>query len=79
MKIELDGMFRWLNSSSSLFFDPAIARYVSTLERKLALLLSTECTRLGANVIFASTSRSAYQKHFSIEAMEKFLILFHAG
>ncbi|GMT29096.1 hypothetical protein PFISCL1PPCAC_20393 [Pristionchus fissidentatus] len=54
------GLRRWLTTPSSFLFDPMLARYVSTLEKKLALLLSTEFTRLGASVIYASPSRFVF-------------------
>ncbi|KAK5966376.1 DNA polymerase epsilon catalytic subunit [Trichostrongylus colubriformis] len=48
---------RWLHSSNALLFDSAITRSVSILERKLVLLLSAECERLGAKVIHATPTR----------------------
>ncbi|VDM78117.1 unnamed protein product, partial [Strongylus vulgaris] len=48
---------RWLHSPNSLLFDPAITRSVSVLERKLVLLLSAECERLGAKIIHATPTK----------------------
>ena len=48
---------RWLHSPAALLYDPAIARSVSVLERKLCLLLATEIDRLGAKVVHASPTK----------------------
>ncbi|CAJ0578382.1 unnamed protein product, partial [Mesorhabditis spiculigera] len=48
---------RWLLRPNSLLYDPALARSVSILERKLCLLLATEIERLGGHVVHASPTK----------------------
>ncbi|PAV80405.1 hypothetical protein WR25_03570 [Diploscapter pachys] len=51
------GLSRWLHTPTALLYDPAITRSVTVLEKKMVLLLCTECERLGAKVIYASANR----------------------
>ncbi|CAJ0927336.1 unnamed protein product, partial [Mesorhabditis belari] len=53
-------LHRWLLLPSSYLFDPAIARSVSILEKKLCLLLATEIERLGGMVVHASPSKIVF-------------------
>uniref|UniRef100_A0A0N5A8U1 DNA polymerase epsilon catalytic subunit n=1 Tax=Syphacia muris TaxID=451379 RepID=A0A0N5A8U1_9BILA len=49
--------YRWLLSTTSLLYDPAIARGVDILITKLCLLLVAEINRLGGKVLYVSRSQ----------------------
>ncbi len=49
--------YRWLQSPSSLLYDPAIKRTLQSYMKKLCLLLINELKRLGAHIVYADLSR----------------------
>ena len=49
--------YRWLQSPSSLLYDPAIRRTLQSYMKKLCLLLINELKRLGAHVVYADLTR----------------------
>jgi DNA polymerase elongation subunit (family B) len=53
----LDHFYRWIGSETSLLHDPALARFLSWLIRKMFWQLLAELRELGAGIVFASTSR----------------------
>lgn len=53
----LDHVHRWTRSESSILYDPALARFLGWLIRKVFRQLITELRNLGATVVYASMSR----------------------
>lgn len=53
----LDHVHRWTRSESSVLYDPALARFLGWLIRKMFRQLVAELRNLGANVVYASMSR----------------------
>lgn len=53
----LDHVHRWTRSESSMLYDPALARFLAWLVRKVFRQLINELRSLGANVVYASMSR----------------------
>jgi DNA polymerase epsilon subunit 1 len=49
--------YRWLQSPSSLLYDPAVRRTLQSYMKKLCILLINELKRLGANIVYADLSR----------------------
>ncbi|XP_028400533.1 DNA polymerase epsilon catalytic subunit A-like [Dendronephthya gigantea] len=52
--LQLVHFYRWLQNPSSLLYDPALARLVQGMMKKLFLQLISEFKRLGATVVFAN-------------------------
>ncbi|RLN10522.1 hypothetical protein BBJ28_00021537 [Nothophytophthora sp. Chile5] len=53
----LQQFYRWLSSSSSLCFDPALQTMVKRLMEKLFLQLLAELRRLGSQIVYADFSK----------------------
>ena len=53
----LDHVHRWTRSESSILYDPALARFLAWLVRKVFRQLNSKLQNLGAHVIYASMSR----------------------
>ncbi|XP_059611898.1 DNA polymerase epsilon catalytic subunit 1 [Phlebotomus argentipes] len=49
--------YRWIKSSSALFYDPALRRTMFNLVRKYFLQLLAEFQRMGATIVFADFNR----------------------
>lgn len=52
-----DNFWRWASSNRSAMFEPAIQKFLHGLMRKTLLQLLGEFRRLGADIVYASTSR----------------------
>ncbi|CAO1637695.1 unnamed protein product [Parajaminaea phylloscopi] len=52
-----DNFWRWASSNRSAMFEPAMQKFLHGLMRKTLLQLLGEFRRLGAGIVFASTSR----------------------
>lgn len=53
----LDHLNRWTRSESSILYDPALARFLGWLVKKMFRQLVGELKNLGASVVYASSSR----------------------
>lgn len=53
----IDQFWRWISSSSSNMFEPALHRFLHGLMRKTFLQLLAELRRLGTNVVYADFQR----------------------
>lgn len=53
----LDHLLRWTRSESALLYDPALARFLGWLIKKVFRQLVGELQSLGATIVFASLSR----------------------
>ena len=49
--------YRWLNSSESLLFEPALLRMVRVTMRKVFVHLMAELRKLGSTIVFASCNK----------------------
>lgn len=49
--------YRWIRSSSSVLYDPALRRSLNNLMRKMFLRIISEFKRLGATIIYADFNR----------------------
>jgi DNA polymerase epsilon subunit 1 len=56
-ELVVNHFWRWLSSSSSAMFDPALQRFLHGLMRKVYLQLLSEFKRLGAQVVYADFNR----------------------
>ena len=55
--IQIIHFYRWLQSPSSLLYDPAIMRTLQAYMKKLCVLLINELKRMGAHIVFADLTR----------------------
>ncbi|TFK70233.1 DUF1744-domain-containing protein [Pluteus cervinus] len=55
--LAVDHFWRWISSSTSHLYDPAIHRFIHGLMRKTFLQLLAEFKRLGSQIVFADFSR----------------------
>lgn len=54
---QISHFYRWLKTSSSLLYDPALRRTLYNLMKKLFLMLVAEFKRLGSQIVFADFNR----------------------
>ncbi|CAG0912824.1 unnamed protein product [Notodromas monacha] len=50
--------YRWMGSSSSLLYDPAIIKILNLLQKKLLKQILADFQRLGAKIVFADANRA---------------------
>lgn len=54
---QITHFYRWLRSTSSFLYDPALRRSLNTLMRKLFLQIISEFKRLGVDIIYADFTK----------------------
>eukprot|EP01105_Mastigella_eilhardi_P017644 TRINITY_DN4063_c0_g1_i2.p1 TRINITY_DN4063_c0_g1~~TRINITY_DN4063_c0_g1_i2.p1 ORF type:complete len:2253 (-),score=629.40 TRINITY_DN4063_c0_g1_i2:1326-7811(-) len=79
----LDNTYRWVSSSNSLLYDPALHRTLHGIMNKIFMQLTLELQKLGARVVFANLTRiiintdkttlseAEYYLHFVQKALAK--------